>query len=109
MVIKLFNNYPDFIGKRQAICGSVTGPSSYVVFSGVGDPISVDRFTYYIDALSPCVTINGTYRIEPIPNGANLRAAWKARWVVVSTGAEVTAGTDLSGQSAVIFGLGGQN
>lgn len=104
MQLALFQGYPDYIGKRLALCGSGSGPASYATG---GDPIAYARFGNYIDSLNPAISVSGTYLIYPIPSAASVRATWKAKWIVASTGLEVAAATNLSGESVILSGYGG--
>jgi hypothetical protein len=104
MQITLLQGYPDYIGKRQALCGSGVGPSSYTT-GGVS--VTFNRYSQYVDILFPALTISGTYYVWPIPSGVGERQTWSLKFVVVATGAEAAAATDLSGESVQIGGYGG--
>ncbi len=104
MALTLLHGYPDRIGKRFAWCGNYVGPKPYVTG---GDPVALTPFQNYIDSMHGSLSVSGTYFIRPIPSGAGPRATWKAKWIVVSSGNEVSNGTDLSAETIILDGLGG--
>ena len=107
MVIDLYYGlYPDFVGKRSLFAGVGNGPASYTTG---GDPVTVNQSTYYIDVLfSGGLTVSGTYFVRAIPNGPGPRNTWKYKWIVVATGNEVAATTNLTGETLIAGGIGGQ-
>jgi len=109
MQLTLLKGYPDAVGKRQIICGNGKGPASYVQFTTTagGDPVANPSFLNYIDALFPAVSISGTYVVYPVPTIVGPRQSWRLKWVTISTGTEVSAATNLSGESVQIGGFGG--
>lgn len=108
MQLNLLKGYPDYIGRRFAWAGWGTGPASYVQSSGGGDPIALPEFQNYIDTVFPAVSVSGNYRVDPIPSAGGARSTWQLRWIVVSTGAEVAAGVNLSGETVQLGGFGGR-
>jgi hypothetical protein len=104
MQLTFLQGYPDYIGKRLAICGYGTGPALYVTG---GDSVVMPRYNNYIDCLFPALTVSGTYYVWPILASVGNRPTYKLKWVVASTGAEVAANTVLSGESVQIGGFGG--
>lgn len=107
MQVTLLHGYPDYIGKRLAICGYGTGPKSYVQLASGGDVVQFPRFQNYVDILFPAMSKSGTYIAYPFPTMVGARAVWALKWVTASTGAEVGAAVDLSAESVQIGGFGG--
>lgn len=105
MTITPYHGYPDRIGKRFAFAGSGIGPASYS--QTTLDPVTLSGFQTQIDVLHRARTVSGLYDVVPIPSVGALRATWKLRWYVVSTGAEVANAVNLSGETVVMAGLGG--
>lgn len=67
-----------------------------------------------IDAIPSICTVSGTYLIRFFPNAAGAAGKpfgppkrWFAHWYVISTGAEVGNGVDLSGEFAIVMIIGG--
>jgi hypothetical protein len=104
MQITFLHGYPDYIGKRFAYVGYGSGPASYVTG---GDPITLPRYDNYIDLPYVAVSQSGTYWLVPIPSAVGARAAWKYKWVVIATGLQVAAATNLYAESAQVGGTGG--
>lgn len=110
MQIKLFPDWPNLVGRKQAFVGSGTGPASYV--SG-GDPVTLTGYATYIDAISGnSVSVSNNYVLQFQPSIAGLRATWKAKWLYAigntvggTAGNEVTAATNLSSESVVVSGF----
>lgn len=102
MQIKLFPDWPNLVGRKQAFVGSGTGPALYVLG---GDVVTLTGYNTYIDALNNSTSLSGTYNLRAIPSIAGPRAVWKLQWIVFSTGLEVAANTVLSGESAVVSGF----
>lgn len=109
MQLTLLHGYPDYVGKRFIICGNGTGPASYVqvTATGGGDPIIIPRYQNYIDILFPALTVSRTYLVIPVPVLVGARGTWRLKWTTQSTGAEVSASTNLSAESVQIGGFGG--
>ena len=105
MILNLFKGYPDKIGRRFAFAGSGVGPTSYS--QTTKDVVTLPGFQNYIDVIHGGITVSGTYTVQALPASGNARSAWKLRWVVFATGAEVNNGTNLSGETVVLGGLGG--
>jgi hypothetical protein len=105
---RINNGYPDYIGKRQAFVGYGFGPTSYLQAASGGDTISVQRYDYYVDYFAPALTSDGTYIVYPFPAVSTAgRQTWALKWVTASTGAEVSSGTNLSGESVILGGFVG--
>ncbi len=107
MQLTLLHGYPDYIGKRQAICGYGTGPKSYVQAASGGDQVVQPRFQNYFDVLFPAMSLSGTYIVYPFPKAKGARQTWALMWVTRTTGAEVAASTDLSGETVQLGGFSG--
>jgi hypothetical protein len=106
MKFEYFPGYPDFIGKRFAFVCKATGPKSY---STSGHKVYLPGFQHYIDSIPLYAqSISGTYYAKITPSIAGPRAVWTAHWYAVSGGAEVSAAVDLSGETMIIQGFGGQ-
>lgn len=97
-------SYPDLVGRRSIFAGNYVGPKSYTTN---GDPVTVGPFNYYIDWINGTLSVSGTYLVRFIPSAAGPRATWKAIWIVVSTGLEVSNATDLSAETVIVGGFGG--
>jgi hypothetical protein len=107
MKLTLLHGYPDYIGKRMAICGYGTGPTSYVQLASGGDVVLAPRYQNYFDVLFPAMSKSGTYIVYPFPTAVGARATWALKWVTASTGAEVSAAVDLSAEQVQLGGFGG--
>ncbi len=114
MILTLLHGYPDYIGKRMAICGFGNGPSSYAVKTGSattaeggGDVVQFLRFQNYIDVLFPAMSLSGTYIVYPYPVASGPRQVWALKWVTAATGTEVVAAVDLSAETVQLGGFGG--
>lgn len=104
MQLTLLKGYPDYIGKRMALCGY--GPGLLLYTTG-GDTVTFARYGNYIDILFPALSVSGTYAIWPIPSGVGGRQTWKAVWKVAATGIEVAANVNLSAEQVQLGGYGG--
>lgn len=103
-------SYPDLVGRRSIFAGNYVGPASYTNTANIattGDPVQVGPFNYYIDAIHATVSVSGTYLVRFRPSGPGPRATWKAVWVTISTGNEVTNATNLSAETVIVSGFGG--
>ena len=114
MQLTLLHGYPDYIGKRWAFCGFGKGPKSYVQKTGTastaeggGDVVQIPRFQNYFDIIFPAMSLSGTYIVYPYPVASGPRQTWSLKWVTASTGAEVSAATDLSAETVQLGGFGG--
>ena len=101
----------DIFGGRQFNAIDYKGPTSYVntgVGSTSGDTIGHRMFGFentiqaIIDA---SLDQTGTYQVvdQPMQNGVT---SWRLRWFVVSTGAEVANGTNLSAFTVKLAAIG---
>jgi hypothetical protein len=93
MQLTLLHGYPDFVGLRCTWCGYGSGPSSLL---STGDPISLPRYNYYIDAIGGNFrSVSGTYDVIGQPAAVGPRASWSLIWRFATTGsvASVTAGS----------------
>lgn len=107
MKLTLFKGYPDLIGRRQAFCGSGPGPSSYS--QATGDPLSLTAYERYFDCVNETPQDpTGTYFAQARPTLAGARATWSLHWYVVSTGAEVANGVNLSTFNVIVSGYMGE-
>lgn len=97
--------YPDFVGRRMIFTGDGSGPAAYVTG---GDPVTLSNPRLYIDYIDSVLSNSGTYSASSVKSGVGFRQTWKFKWFVVSTGAEVAAGTNLSAQSIPVAGYCGQ-
>lgn len=110
MQIKMFPDWPNLVGRKQAFVGSGVGPASYV--SG-GDTVVLTGYNTYIDSITgQSVTVSNNYVLQYQPSIAGPRATWKAKWLYAigntvggTAGNEVTAATNLSGESVVVSGF----
>jgi hypothetical protein len=101
------NGYPDYMGRRFAFVCKATGPKSY---STSGYKVKLPGFQHYTDHLPGHVfTVSGTYFLRFYPSIAARRVVYTAHWYAVSGGAEVSAAVDLSGETCLIGGFGGQS
>lgn len=106
--LEYFHGYPDYVGRRFAFVCKGTGPSSYN--STAKDVITLPGFQHYIDAIPGLVvTKSGTYYLIFYPSVTAGRATWKAIWYSVGGTTEVTNATDLSAETYVVSGFGGQS
>jgi hypothetical protein len=106
-ILSLLHGYPDYVGKRFVFCGTYTGPKSYATG---GDTVTLPGFQNYIDSIenSAGLSVSGTYIFRAIPSAAGARPTWKVKWYTAAAPqTEVSAATDLSGESFIISGLGG--
>lgn len=94
---------------KPALLLGTSGPTSYS--QTTRDPVSNPGAGDYIEFPMQSVTLSKTYRVEFYPLAVTLRegapsasqSGWVARWVVASTGAEVSNGTNLSAEQ-LVFG-----
>jgi hypothetical protein len=112
MQFTLQHGYPDYVGRRFLFCGSGKGPASYVntgTQSTSGDPLALPRFDNYIDAITTGgnQSVSGTYYYHAQSSGPGPRATWVLRYFVTSTNAEVANGVNLSAETFVVGGFGG--
>lgn len=105
MNITLQHGYPDYVGKRQILCGSAIGPTSYS--QTTGDPVALNRFQTYIDVLFPAYTVSKTYLVLFYPNTTGPRATWTAKWYTAAGMTEVSNLTNLSAEQLQVGGFGG--
>lgn len=103
MQIKMYPDWPNLLGRKQAFVGTGSGPASYVAG---GDPVTLAGYNSYLDYLiSGSVSVSGTYYLRCIPNATGPRATWKAIWISISTGLEPAAATNLSAEVVDIAGF----
>lgn len=106
MILNFNNGYPDYVGYRQLFLGNGKGPASYVTG---GDPVTLVNNRRFIDILfGGVLSLSGNHFVRAIPASIGERTTWKAVWFVTSTGAEVAAAVDLSGETVVMGGYCGQ-
>lgn len=114
------SGYPTIIGDHKLSVFAHQGPASYVQMTtgplAGGDTVTVaEAGLHSFDAVIPIdLSDSGLYRVEGVapvgnpstnPQGA-MATAWKLRWVVVATGAEVAAEVDLSAQTVRLQAVG---
>lgn len=108
MQLTLLLGYPDYIGKRMALCGYGIGPASYV---STGDPVYFARYNNYIDILFPSQSVSGTYLVTPIPSSYGARATWSVLWTAVAgkvaSLAIATAGSGQTPGTYIVAATGG--
>jgi hypothetical protein len=104
------HGYPASAGGKVICVGIMTGPTSYGIPPGFTPPISytgqlfTDSAARSIDYLEGSVTRSGTYRVmagSPQLGGNPNR--WIFRWIVIASGVEAAAGTNLSGETFHFF------
>ncbi len=101
MILTFNNGYPDYVGYKQIFLGNGNGPASYVTG---GDPVTLQNNRRFIDILFDGMTLSGTYFVRGQATTIGERTTWKAVWFVTSTGAQVSAATNLSGETVVMGG-----
>jgi hypothetical protein len=110
MQITFLKGYPDYVGKRFIWAGSGSGPASYVntgTNGTSGDPLIFPRFQNYIDTANGDFTVSGTYYVHAQQASVAGRPAWRLRWYVSATNAEVANGVNLSAEQLIVGGFGG--
>lgn len=111
MILTMVNGYPDFLGYRQAFCGYGTGPTSYVTG---GDPTTLQNNRRFIDVLfGGMLTVSGNYIVHAVPSASGERVTWSAVWYYATSvhgtvGNQVSAATNLSGETVQMGGFCGQ-
>lgn len=94
------------IGQRQLDVFFASGPTSYS--QTTGDPVTALPNTYF-DYIAPTMTVSKTYEVRFFPSATNTsRATWTAKWYVISTGAEVGNGVNLSAESIQTLAIDGE-
>lgn len=107
MQLTLLKGYPDLIGRRQAFCGTGTGPAIYNATTG--DPVIVPGYERYIDiVLEVPQDPTGTYYAVARPSLAGARATWSLFYYNASNSTAVGNATNLSAVSFVIAGFMGE-
>jgi hypothetical protein len=98
-----FDGYPASLGGKVECIGAMTGPTSYATVPGQAfdGQIFNDSAARSIDWVDGSVTVSGTYRVHGQPSTAGHTKTWYFRWIVIASGVEVTAGTNLSGETFV--------
>jgi len=107
MIVSLLNGYPATIGERRAYTFYGTGPASYS--QTTGDPVTTPSMGMYLDTVFQAMSVSKTYEVRfyPASTGTS-RAAWTAKWYVISTGAEVANGVNLSAEKIQFGAFGGE-
>lgn len=98
--------YPDFVGRRAIFVGSGVGP--VLSSSTVGDPITLDLPSYYIDAILAGSSTDGTTFIQAFPNGVGPRATWSCFYYTAATPTAPINATNLSTKTFVVAAFVGQ-
>ena len=84
--------------------GFGNGPAAYN--ASTGDPVTVPRPGYYIDAIPPAMSVSGTYIVYGRPTGGvGPRRQWALFWKTLSGG---DASGNLSAEQVQIGGNCGQ-
>lgn len=95
------NGYPASAGGKVIVAGTMTGPASYVTPAG---QVFTDSAARSIDYLDGGISQSGTYNIRARPQIPGNPHQWSFRWFTL-TGAEVTAGTNLSTETFTFFAV----
>ena len=107
MAVVLYDGYPQAEGAKWGAVADVSGPSSYATggFSLAAVSFGMSALEY---VSSGGISSNGTYRLHVLDNSTSAKPASSltAKAYVVSTGAEVTAATDLSGAHFTVLARG---
>ena len=97
--------FPDNWGLHSVPIVEHLGPASYV--QG-GELIKAPLFGVRAYAhITGGLTYSGTYRVECLYPGTGIRSSVNLFWSVVSTGQQVTNGTNLSGEMVRLKVVGG--
>lgn len=101
---KAVRSQADVFGGKLFEVIDYSGPLSYVQGGDAMDP----RMFGFPNAIIMLIGFNdhsNTYTVDPraLQNGVT---PWQLVWTVVSTGAEVAAGVNLSGSTVRLMGLG---
>jgi hypothetical protein len=110
MQITFLKGYPDYVGKRFIWAGFGNGPASYAntgTNATSGDVIVFPRFQNYIDLVLGDFSVSGTYYVHAQQATVGARPAWRLRWYVAATNAEVANLVNLSAEQIQIGGFGG--
>lgn len=108
MQLTLLKGYPDLIGRRQAFCGTGTGPAIYNATTG--DPVIVPGYERYIDiVLEVPQDPTGAFYAVARPTLAGARASWALHYFIASTSVEVANNsTSLAAINFVVAGFMGE-
>lgn len=107
MQLTMLKGYPDLIGRRQAFVGTAVGPASYNATAG--DVVAAPGYERYIDSiLDVSQDPTGTYNGQARPSVAGGRATWTVHYYLVSSGAEVGNGVNLSAFNFTVAGFMGE-
>lgn len=108
MNVTLFHGYPDRVGKRCTWTGTGNGPASYVGGNAATDPLVINQFQFYVDAVTEIsISVSGNYYAMAQPTVAGIRSSWNLRYFTTATGAEVANSTNLSAEKFIVSGFGG--
>jgi hypothetical protein len=91
---------PQSLGEVYTAARDIAGPASYTGGQGNGQIISANAFgLLYIRAVTsaPDVDSTETWFVRVVPVGKGAQPTFRVRWYVISTGAEVGNGVNLSG------------
>lgn len=113
------DGYPDSFGSHRASVFPHTGPVSYAVLTtgpvAGGNVVEASEAGLkYIDWLDARYTDSGTYIVQPFITAGHASSSvnggatttFRLKWVVLSTGVEVVAGTDLSAEVVRCLAIG---
>jgi len=120
--LRPLDGYPQPFGYSKGSVFPHVGPASYTVVvesSPIHVPLAGGDIVYAVEAglklfdyVAMAITDDGQYMIQPIPASRSddqvgaPTATYILRWVVLSSGAEVTTTTNLSDQVVRLFALG---
>ena len=80
------------------------GPKSYTTGGETVDPKAFGCRELLF--LSGVLTESGTYVLRAQPQAKSGYTTWKLLWYAISGGAQVGGSTDLSGETAIVWGFG---
>jgi hypothetical protein len=81
-----------------------SGPTSYPTGGELVDPVALGC-SNGVQTLVPSADQTGTYWTIPVPLN-NGHTQWKLIWIVLATGAQVAANTNLSGYTIRLSAIG---
>lgn len=97
--------YVDIWGKHGGAVIDHTGPKSYTTG---GQTLTASRYGLRsLDYVGGGISVSGTYVARGKAVGKGNRTTYTLVWFVVSTGAEVGSGVDLSAETVKLFAVGG--
>jgi hypothetical protein len=110
---KILPGYPMAVGAKRESIAIHYGPASYAtVVTGAtpsgGDTLRASEFGLkYLEDVNPAVSTDGLYWVDYVsPPGVSTPASVILIWTLAATGAQVTAGTNLSASGVRVRGRG---